>query len=228
MADNKKTRVVMQNTISLDGSFINFETSQEVMGLHYQIVGSFGKVLYLFGSNTAKVAIEMFGGLTPETKDDFKKPQKNENLSYWIVVDSEAVLKGKLHFYRRSEYCRDIIVLVSESTDKSYVDYLKEREYDFIVTGEKQVDLKKAFDILSEKYKTSTILVDSGRGLTNVMLNQGLVDEISLLVLPVIVGAKSENLFRNITKQIKLEGINERVFSNGCIQLRYKVQKQEQ
>lgn len=228
MRDKQKTRVIIQNTVSLDGSFINFEMSQEVMGLHYQIVGSFGKVLYLFGSNTAKVAIEMFGGLTPEIKEDLVKPRKNENLSYWVVVDSEAVLKGNLHYYRRLEYCRDIIVLVSENTDKSYLDYLKKREYDFIITGEKQVDLKKAFDILSEKYKTSTILVDSGRGLTNAMLNQGLVDEISLLVLPIIVGTKSENLFSNITKQIKLEGINERVFPNGCIQLRYKVQKQEQ
>lgn len=225
MKNNKKIKVVMQNTISLDGSFINFDISQEAMGLHYQIVGSFGKILYLSGSNTAKVAIEMFGGLTPEKKEDFKKPQKSENLSYWVVVDSEAVLKGKLHYYRRSEYCRDIIVLVSENTDKNYLDYLKEREYDFFVVGEKQVDLKKSFEILSDKYKINTILVDSGRGLTNAMLNQELVDEISLLVLPVIVGKKSENLFSNIEKQIKLIDLKENVFPGGYIQLHYKVQK---
>lgn len=217
----------MQNTVSLDGSFVNFEMSQEVMGLHYQIVGGFGKVLYLFGSNTAKIAIERFGGLTPETKEDFKKPQKNDSLSYWIVVDSEAVLKGKLHYYRRLEYCRDIIVLVSESTDKSYLNYLKEREYDFCVAGAKQVDLKKAFDLLSDRYKTNTILVDSGRGLTNAMLNQGLVDEISLLVLPVIVGSNSENLFSDILNQIKLTGLKEKVFPGGYIRLHYNVQKQD-
>jgi hypothetical protein len=54
MDNNNKTRVVMQNTISLDGSFVNFDMSPEVMGLHYQIVGSFGKILYLFGSNTPR------------------------------------------------------------------------------------------------------------------------------------------------------------------------------
>jgi 2,5-diamino-6-(ribosylamino)-4(3H)-pyrimidinone 5'-phosphate reductase len=225
MDNNNKTRVVMQNTISLDGSFVNFDMSPEVMGLHYQIVGSFGKILYLFGSNTAKVAIEMFGGLTPETKDNFKRPQKSEDLSYWVVVDSEAVLKGKLHFYRRSEYCRDIIVLVSESTDKSYLDYLKEREYDFVVAGEKQIDLKKSFDVLSDRYETNTVLVDSGRGLTNAMLNQGLVDEISLLVLPVIVGEKSENLFSNITKQVKLTELKEETFPGGYVHLHYKIDK---
>lgn len=223
MENNKK--VIMQNTISLDGSFINFDMPQEVMGLHYQIVGSFGKVLYLFGSNTAKVAIEMFGGATPEIKEDFKRPEKNENLSYWVVVDSEGVLKGKLHYYRRLEYCRDIIVLVSENTDKSYLDYLKERNYDFLAVGEKQVNLKKAFDILFDKYETNTILVDSGRGLTNAMLNQGLVDEISLLVLPVIVGEKSENLFSDITKEIKLVELKEKAFPGGYIQLHYKVEK---
>ncbi|MFZ7104476.1 MAG: hypothetical protein ACOWWO_17730 [Peptococcaceae bacterium] len=36
------------------------------------------------------------------------------------------------------------------------------------------------------------------------MLNQGLIDEISLLVLPVIVGEKSENIFGDIISPIKL------------------------
>ncbi len=115
--------------------------------------------------------------------------------------------------------------MVSESTDKSYLDYLKEREYNFVVAGEKQVDLKKSFDILSDRYEMGTILVDSGRGLTNTMLNQGLVDEISLLVLPVIVGEKSENLFSNVTKQLKLTGLKERTFPGGYVHLHYKIDK---
>lgn len=57
------------------------------------------------------------------------------------------------------------------------------------------------------------------------MINQGLVDEISLLVLPVIVGARSENLFGNIIKQIKLVELKEKVFPGGYIQLHYKIQK---
>jgi 2,5-diamino-6-(ribosylamino)-4(3H)-pyrimidinone 5'-phosphate reductase len=113
--------------------------------------------------------------------------------------------------------------LVSESTDKSYLDYLKEREYDFVVAGEKQIDLKKSFDVLSDRYETNTVLVDSGRGLTNAMLNQGLVDEISLLVLPVIVGEKSENLFSNITKQVKLTELKEETFPGGYVHLHYKL-----
>ncbi|MDD5567585.1 MAG: dihydrofolate reductase family protein, partial [Patescibacteria group bacterium] len=97
--------------------------------------------------------------------------------------------------------------------------------YDFVVAGEKQVDLKKSFDILSDRYETNTILVDSGRGLTNAMINQGLVDEISLLVLPVIVGGKAENLFSNIANQVKLTELKERTFPGGYIHLHYKINK---
>lgn len=38
----------------------------------------------------------------------------------------------------------------------------------------------------------------------NILLNQGLVKEVSLLIYPVIVGKKTYNIFSNIKKNIKL------------------------
>lgn len=213
----------MHDSVSLDGSFVNFDFSPEMMGLHYQIAAEFGETIRLFGSNTAKVSIELFGGFTPETKEDFKKPQNKNNLLFWVVPDSKAVLMDKLHYFRRSEYCRDVIVLVAENTSQNYLEYLKARNYDYYIVGKERVDLSKAVELLAEKYKTESIMVDSGRGLTNAMLNQGLIDEISLLVLPVIVGEKSENLFKNVVGRVKLANIKEKTFPGGYIWLLYKV-----
>jgi 2,5-diamino-6-(ribosylamino)-4(3H)-pyrimidinone 5'-phosphate reductase len=217
-------KVIMHNSVSLDGSFINFEFPPELMGLHYQIAAGFGKVVSLFGSNTANVAIQMFGGLSKEAKEDFKKPEK-ENLPFWFAVDSKATLKNKLHFFRRLEYCRDIVVLVSKNTDKDYLNYLSERNYDYYILGEERVDLVKAVKLISEKYDMDAIMVDSGRGLTNAMLNQGLIDEISLLVVPTIVGEKSENMFKDVKNQIKLKKTKEEEFQGGYVWLLYEVQK---
>jgi 2,5-diamino-6-(ribosylamino)-4(3H)-pyrimidinone 5'-phosphate reductase len=51
-----------------------------------------------------------------------------------------------------------------------------------------------------------TILADTGRILSSLLLDQGLVSEISLLVHPVIVGEKSYNIFGDVysSRSLKL------------------------
>ena len=51
-------------------------------------------------------------------------------------------MQGLMHVHRKSGYAKDIIVLVSNGTPKAYLDYLKERNYDFIVAGRDHVDLQ--------------------------------------------------------------------------------------
>ena len=96
-------------------------------------------------------------------------------------------------------------MLISEETPEEYVRYLKERDYDYHVIGERHIDLKKSLMLLSEKYKVRTILADTGRILGNLLLNLGFVSEISLLIHPVIVGNRSYNMFSNINKNVKLK-----------------------
>ena len=142
-------KVILHNSVSLDGSLTNFEPN---MGLHYQIAGKYAADVHLIGSNTAKVGVELFGGEVPaEEKEDFAKPERSESLPYWVILDTKGVLKGILHICRRFEYCRDVVVLVSEGTPAEYVTYLKDRNYDYHIVGKKHVDLERALELLSEK-----------------------------------------------------------------------------
>jgi 2,5-diamino-6-(ribosylamino)-4(3H)-pyrimidinone 5'-phosphate reductase len=176
------------------------------MRLHYQIAGKYNPDAHLIGSNTIKIGIELFGGdVPPEEKKDFEKPKRDENLPYWVIPDTKGILKGLLHTSRRFEFCKDVIVLISEETPEEYVRYLKERNYDYHVAGKKHVDLKKSLNLLSEKYVVKTILADTGRILGNLLLDLGFVSEISLLIHPVIVGSKSYNMFSNINKNVKVK-----------------------
>ncbi len=218
-------KVIMHDSVSIDGSFVGFGYSMELMGVHYQIASSFGDKVRIFGSTTALKGMEIFGGFTEETEADFTKPDKGDNLTYWAVTDSRGLLEGKLHYCRRSEYCRDVVVLTTEQTPKSYVDYLKQRNYDYYVIGRNQVDLKNALRTLSENYKSDNIMIDSGRELTNAFLNQGLIDEISLLIVPVIVGKKSENLFSNVVQNLSLELIKTQQYPGGYVWNLYTVKK---
>jgi 2,5-diamino-6-(ribosylamino)-4(3H)-pyrimidinone 5'-phosphate reductase len=64
-----------------------------------------------------------------------------------------------------------------------------------ITTGDKRVDLKKALAILRGHHNIRTVRVDSGGTLNAALLRSGFVDELSLLVHPVIAGTSAHPLF---------------------------------
>ena len=213
-------KIIIHNSVSLDGSFVNFEVN---MGLHYRIAQNYKADAHLIGSNTMKIGIEMFGGAPPEEKEDFNKPEKDADLPYWVIPNTKGILKGLHHVYRRFEFCREVVVLISEETPEEYREYLEERNYDYHVLGKTRVDLKKALELLADKYGIKTVLADTGRILGNILLNLGLAKEISLLIHPVIVGSKGENLFSNIDNSLKLKKERCEVLDSEYVWLVYKV-----
>jgi 2,5-diamino-6-(ribosylamino)-4(3H)-pyrimidinone 5'-phosphate reductase len=207
-------KLIMFNTISIDGSIKDFELD---VGLHYEVADKIKADAHLIGSETAKTGIEMFTeNAPPEEPSDFNKPliKEGETKPYWVLSDGKGKLKGLLHVYRRSCYCKDLIVIVTNKTPEDYIIYLKERNYNIIVAGEESIDFRGALDKLAMYYNVKTLLTDSGGGLTSVLLKEGLVDEVALLISPVIVGKNATNLFRYLDSKVNLELIrSERIRS---------------
>jgi 2,5-diamino-6-(ribosylamino)-4(3H)-pyrimidinone 5'-phosphate reductase len=216
-------KVIIHNSISLDGSLTGFEPN---LVLHYHVAGNYKPDVHLIGSNTAKVGVELFGDGVPLEEDgDFEKPKRDKNLPYWVIPDSKGCLKGFLHACRRFEFCKEVIVLITEATPNDYIEYLKERNYDYFVAGKERVDLRPALKLLSAKLKAKIVLTDTGRILGNLLLEQSLVDEISLLVHPVIVGEKSYNLFGNISQNPTLKLMKQERLDKGLVWLVYRIKK---
>jgi 2,5-diamino-6-(ribosylamino)-4(3H)-pyrimidinone 5'-phosphate reductase len=214
-------KIIIHNSISADGSLTNFEPD---MGLHYKIAGNYKPDVHLIGSNTIKTGIEMFGGqVPPEEENDFIKQKREKSLPLWVIIDTRGDLKGLLHTCRRFEFCRDVIVLVSEKTPETYLDHLSERNYDYLITGKDTVDLTTALNLLYEKYHVNTILTDTGRVLGNILISQGFVEEISLLVHPVIVGNRSYNMFSDMMSSVQMKLKKCEVLDNDCVWLVYRV-----
>jgi len=218
----KKPKVVMHDSISLDGSFVGFESDAEQ---HYRVIRDYQAKMSLWGSKTLVTGLEKYDGFSPEVEADFDKPDKGNSGAYWVVVDSGGITRGWLHIARRSPHCRDVILLVSEKTDHEFIDYLEERNYDFFVCGKHKVDLDSALNWLAGMYNVETIRVDAGPTLNRVLLAQKLLDEISLLVHPLLVGRASDKLLNQLTDLsdgVKLELIKSETEA-GTVYLRYKV-----
>jgi len=216
-------KIIVHNSVSADGSLTNFEPD---MRLHYKIAGNYKPDVHLIGSNTIKTGIEMFGGeVPPEEENDFIKQKRVKSLPLWVIIDTKGDLKGLLHTCRRFEFCRDVIVLVSEKTPETYLDHLSERNYDYLITGKDTVDLTTALNLLYEKYHVNTILTDTGRVLGNILISQGFVEEISLLLHPVIVGNRSYNMFSDMMSSVQMKLKKCEVLDNDCVWLVYRVVK---
>ena len=195
-----RPKVILHNSLSLDGSLTGFEPNME---LHYRIAGMFKPEVHLIGSNTITAGIELYGtGVPPENPSDFQKPKRNKKLPSWVIIDSKGKLQGLLHTCRQFEQVREVILLVSQTTPKRYLRYLDERQYEYHIVGKDSVDLSEALALLAKTYQVKTIVTDTGRILGNLLLNQGLVDEISLVVHPVIVGKTAYPMFSDINKNL--------------------------
>ena len=217
-----KPEIIIHNSVSLDGSLTGFMPD---MGLHYKIAGDYTPDAHLIGADTVIAGNEMFGeGIPDEQPSDFGQPRRSNSLPWWIVVDSGGRLKGMLHTCRRFEYCRDVILLLSEKTQAGYIEHLKERNYNFIITGKEKVDILMAVDRLREKFGISRILTDTGRVLGNILLNLGIVSEISLLIHPLIVGEKCYPVFSEVKGNKSLRLKKSEQFENGCVWAVYRIE----
>ncbi|MGA1793422.1 MAG: dihydrofolate reductase family protein [Thermoplasmatota archaeon] len=206
--------VILHNSISLDGSLIGFEPDMET---HYRIAGDYKAEVHLIGSNTAVTGFELFGGPPPEEEKDRRRPERDEGLPYWAVIDTKGRLKGLLHGLRSFEYCRDVVVLVSERTPEDYLEYLKERDYRYHLVGDEHVDLGRALELFRSDYGAKTVLCDTGKVLGNLLLQKGLVSEVSLLVHPIIVGKSAYNMFGDVEGNIGMKLKKSETFDNGCV-----------
>jgi 2,5-diamino-6-(ribosylamino)-4(3H)-pyrimidinone 5'-phosphate reductase len=218
--------VIIHNSVTLDNAFTAeaFSKKSVDIGLHYEVLLSFHPDALLTGSGSALLGTEMCGdNFPPEDESDFKKPviSPEDKRPYDILVDSRGVLKGKLHFYRRLLHIKDVIVLVSKKTPKDYIDYLSERDYDYIISGDENVDLNTALFELKSKYGFLVIVSDSGSLLNGVIMNEKIAKKLSLLVYPEIAGKNFRKLFENVTIPVNADLLTSGTLKDGIVHLLY-------
>jgi riboflavin biosynthesis pyrimidine reductase len=104
--------------------------------------------------------------------------------SYAIAIDTH----GKL-LWKSSDIDGDhLISIVCEAASADYLEYLREKNISYIVAGASMVDLPEAATALKEHFGIETLLLEGGGNINGAFLAAGLVDELSLLLVPGIDG----------------------------------------
>ena len=144
--------------------------------------------------------------------------------SYAIAVDTHGSLR-----WRENEISGDhIICVVSESAPEDYLSMLEEKAISYVVAGTPAVDLGRAVDLLGEHFGIRRLLLEGGGHINGGFLQAGLVDEVSLLLVPGVDGRHDvPAVFDGVnplnSKAVPLSLVSVERRKNDALWIRYKV-----
>jgi len=213
--------VVMHCQVSVDGRIDWLPIDP---GMFYELAARWKEDATLAGTDTLLAAAEMFG----EAESDQGDTVEGNGGPLLVVPDSRGRLKN-WEALLRSPYWRGGLALCTRTTPKEHLQYLGGVGVETLEFGDDRVDLPAALECLGERFGVKTVRVDSGGTLNGVLLRHGLVDEVSVLVSPYLVGGTTvKSLYRasDLTDSadvigLRLTGVEE--LPDGVVWLRYAV-----
>ena len=166
-----RPHVVVHVAVSLDGAATGFAPD---VGTYYRLAATWGEDVTLTGADTI-LAQEPALGAAPRPGPDPEGP-------LLVVVDSRGRVREWTALREVGHWSGVLAVSARETPPRP-------PGVDEIVAGDDRVDLVALLDALGRRPGVEVVRVDSGGALTGALLRAGLVDELSLLVHPVVVGA---------------------------------------
>ena len=153
-------------------------------------------------SDSFKCDAEMLGRVTVHrhhAKQEFKDPipviaidpqpfiGKRETKRLCIVVDRHGRIK-----YEGDRICgENIIVVLSQKISQTYLEHLRSLKISYVFAGEDGNDLVEAMESLGRFFNIKRIVLQGGGTINGAFLENGLIDELSVMIYPGIDGRKA-------------------------------------
>ena len=128
----------------------------------------------------------------PDTADETEPPLAIKGAGPRLVIVDSAGKITRFAWLHAQPHWSGITVLCTEATSPAHRALLRSARVEHHVVGRERVDLRAALAWLGERYGVEHVRVDAGPTLNSELLRAGLVDEVSVLVAPQLVGTGSE------------------------------------
>lgn len=168
----------------------------------------------------AEVAKEYLGALL---REDFIAPGDHESFAF--AVDSS----GRLAWESNDIEGDHVVAILTERVSDEYLAFLRKRGVSYLLAGAREVDLAVALEKVGATFNVKTLMLEGGGHINGGMLAAGLIDEVSLLVAPVVDGRIGTPALFDIDAgtvtpvRLALEAVERR--ADDMLWLRYRVEE---
>lgn len=233
IAEMPRPRVICHMLTSIDGRIVTegWPLTAEQRRHYEQVHASYDPDGWMCGRVTmepfarrtrsdAEIARE-YSGSSP--REDFVAPGEHDSFAF--AVDAS----GKLAWESSDIGGDHVVAVLSERVSDEYLELLRERGISYLLAGKQEVDLVVALDKIGERFGVRTLLLEGGGRINGGMMRAGLIDEVSLLVGPLVDGrVGTPALFDEDGEGVKpnalvLEGVERR--AHDVVWLRYRIAK---
>ena len=202
-----RPHVVAHVAITLDGATTGFTPA---VGRFYELAATWAEDVTLAGADTI-LAQE------PALREAPRRPAP-AGAPLLAVVDSRARVR-EWEALGAVGHWSGVVALRAAATPSRPQQAVPE-----LVTGAERVDLAAALAGLGHRHGARVVRVDSGGELIGVLLREGLLDELSLLVHPLLAGPGRQTWHGGAPERAgELELVAAEALEQGLVWLRYRV-----
>jgi riboflavin biosynthesis pyrimidine reductase len=103
---------------------------------------------------------------------------------YAISIDP----RGRVAWKSNTALKSHVIEVVTEEVPDDYLAYLQSINVSYLFGGKSEIDLQKVIDTLTSELGVKKLIVEGGSRVSGAFVNAGLVDEVSVLIVPIVDG----------------------------------------
>ncbi|MCY0387936.1 dihydrofolate reductase family protein [Robbsia sp. Bb-Pol-6] len=103
---------------------------------------------------------------------------------YAISIDPKGAVPWKSNVALKSH----VVEVLSESVSDDFLAYLQSVGVSYVFGGKTEIDLASVLETLQRELGVGTLIVEGGAHVSGAFVNAGLVDEVSVLILPLVDG----------------------------------------
>ncbi len=221
----------------ITGKFMGTESARSVSEEYARIRTAFHADAWLYGTVTTK---EFTGYRKPELEpvtDNIPKGDfvaEKDAALYYISVDAKGEIGWESGTFRKAgRPDAHVIEILTEDTPAAYMAYLRSHSVSYILAGKEKLDCRIAAEKLYCLFGIETMLICGGGTVNWTFLQQGVMDELSLLIAPAADGSptavtvfeESDYMPPSPPAEFQLKGV-EQLKGDG-IRLTYLVKKKD-
>lgn len=175
----------------ITGPFMRTESARTVSEEYGRIRTEYQADAWLYGTVTTK---EFTQGRKPELEAAAEVPSgdfvaQTQAALYYVSVDIQGEIGWESGTFRKEgRPDAHVIEVLTEQTSAAYRAYLRKRGVSYILAGSEMLDSRLAAQKLYQLFGIDTLLICGGGTINWTFLQQGAVDELSLLIAPTADG----------------------------------------